>query len=165
MLGLSVALVRVKTDRARVQAEIRSGIYEFVQGTPLPGVQVRDSTGRFSPLTDICDGHTPVVVMITQEHCEACEQIAPLWHALASHRRDSRFVLIYTYGVPARELAAPYSNVSLRSTLPGLLGTIAHIHAAPAAIAVDKQCHIIAAGSGPSASRAVLEQLPAPDVH
>jgi len=162
ILALSIQLVRTKLERARLLTEIQSNVHEFVQGTPLPDVQVRDSAGRLTQLTGKCDGR-PLVVMITQDRCIPCALLTPIWSTVAARRRDLRFVLIYSYG-PPRTMVLRDPNVDVMSASPSELASVAHIHGAPAIMAADKQCHLFSAGAGVSASKAVLELLSPPDV-
>lgn len=161
VLVLSYQLFSVKRELAHAEMDIERSTTAFVGGMPLPPVPVRLANGLAGSLTDYCGLRRPLVVVISSRRCAKCMSLAKRWVPLARERADLQFIAIGVDGVlPVGDEMAT-QVVAMHST-PTAVSGLLHVRHLPVVIRTDSTCRVTAAGTGLSATLAIIGALDIP---
>lgn len=161
LLLLSWQLLATKRANATLRGEISRGTRAFVAGDSLPALPVLLADGSRVEAPGFCDGKSALLLVISSPACVFCRRLAPEWRTLAG--RPGLAVLVVETGAEARSGSTAGNLYQATAENAALVETLG-IREVPTVYLSGPDCRIQAAGSGLTASRAVLslarERLP-----
>jgi hypothetical protein len=153
LLILSWQLLAAKRANATLRGEISRGTRAFVAGDSLPALPVLLADGSRVEAPGFCDGKSALLLVISSPACVFCRTLAPEWRTLAG--REGLAVLVVETGPEARS-ASTAGNLYQATAENAAIVQVLGIREVPAVLLSGPDCRIEAAGSGLTASRAVL---------